>query len=489
MGSHWRWRTLFFLALPTAARAFAAAASRPGLTELRRFALGPCEGKVPLHEALHTVEPEAFPTLTAARRAIRRGLILVEGGAASSGQLVSGGEVVSLLCRAGATAGAQDDGVSAAAASHAGQNGHAQDAARLEVIFEDDELAVVVKPQGMPTQDAPASGSAHALSAWSLLPRSLRPSPLDGRLARPRHVHRLDAPTGGLLVVAKTQHALVQLSRAFCSRAVLKTYRAVVACDCAPLPVDTAVASSAFGLLAAHSGFPPDPSPCPNPAVVNVDAAERPGAIGGVAQAIGAGSRGAPAAGAEGGGGGSGAWHPPLPSHGECTVPLGGKAAITHFTVLRRYEPPQQQPRAAPSAAAASRAGGTAALAAAPQAAAEPAAGRSAREASTAGHSCLALVELRPLTGRTHQLRRHASALGYPIVGETKKYYASAAFRAASPSGHGLFLWATRVRFDHPTTGERLDFERLPPAHFDAWPEAAGAALDPAAQLLAAPAG
>jgi len=41
---------------------------------------------------------------------------------------------------------------------------------------------------------------------------------LQGVLRRPQHVHRLDAPTGGLLVVAKTQEALTTLCVAFAER-------------------------------------------------------------------------------------------------------------------------------------------------------------------------------------------------------------------------------------------------------------------------------
>ena len=48
-------------------------------------------------------------------------------------------------------------------------------------------------------------------------------------LWRPQHVHRLDAPTSGLLVVAKTGAALRTLSACFAARLVRKKYVAVVA--------------------------------------------------------------------------------------------------------------------------------------------------------------------------------------------------------------------------------------------------------------------
>jgi tRNA pseudouridine32 synthase / 23S rRNA pseudouridine746 synthase len=67
-----------------------------------------------------------------------------------------------------------------------------------------------------------------------------------------------------------------------------------------------------------------------------------------------------------------------------------------------------------------------------------------------------ARLRLQPLTGRTHQLRVHLSAIGHPIVGDA--LYGSAAGNATR-----LLLHATRLAFDHPLHGAPLAFERPAP--------------------------
>lgn len=64
-----------------------------------------------------------------------------------------------------------------------------------------------------------------------------------------------------------------------------------------------------------------------------------------------------------------------------------------------------------------------------------------------------ALLELRPETGRTHQLRVHLAAIGHPVVGDV--LYGR---RGASPVPR-QFLHAAKLSFRHPRTGERLDLE------------------------------
>ena len=69
------------------------------------------------------------------------------------------------------------------------------------------------------------------------------------------------------------------------------------------------------------------------------------------------------------------------------------------------------------------------------------------------------LLEVRPHTGRTHQVRVHMAWLGYPLVGDT--VYGRRRQRLLR-GRH--FLHAARLRFTHPTTGEEIEFEApLPP--------------------------
>jgi 23S rRNA pseudouridine1911/1915/1917 synthase len=74
----------------------------------------------------------------------------------------------------------------------------------------------------------------------------------------------------------------------------------------------------------------------------------------------------------------------------------------------------------------------------------------------------LSLVELQPKTGRTHQLRIHLSQLGFPIMGD--KLYGT---EGNIIKGKGLFLSSVGLAFEHPITGEKLEFTVNPPNKFD----------------------
>ncbi len=73
------------------------------------------------------------------------------------------------------------------------------------------------------------------------------------------------------------------------------------------------------------------------------------------------------------------------------------------------------------------------------------------------GTARFSLVELRPLTGRMHQLRRHLKHAGHPIIGDTR--YGDGVqnrFFRDSFRVHRLLLNASSLELDHPVTGVTL---------------------------------
>jgi 23S rRNA pseudouridine1911/1915/1917 synthase len=100
----------------------------------------------------------------------------------------------------------------------------------LDVIYEDEDLAVIDKPAGMmvhagsgQNDDARSRGTL----VNALLFRFKKLSATGGEL-RPGIVHRLDKDTSGLIVVAKNDSAHATLGEMFSSRQIKKTYMALV---------------------------------------------------------------------------------------------------------------------------------------------------------------------------------------------------------------------------------------------------------------------
>jgi 23S rRNA pseudouridine1911/1915/1917 synthase len=252
------------------------------------------------------------------QRAIADGRVLVDGAARPKSFRLLGGERVGVDLE-----GARD---------------LAPEPGPLPVIFEDEHLLVVSKPAGLvvhPTASRRSGTLVNRLLALDV------PLSTAGGPDRPGIVHRLDAGTSGLMLVAKTDAAHAALSDLFRRHAVDRRYLALVRGT------------------PAHSEF-------------LIDARlERRGARIVVRSA-------------------------------------SGKEASTLVKTLDQFE------------------GST-------------------------------LVEVRPRTGRTHQIRAHLASVGHPILGD--RAYGGAGEDAGRLGLERPFLHSWRVAFEHPITGAGIELE------------------------------
>jgi 23S rRNA pseudouridine1911/1915/1917 synthase len=95
----------------------------------------------------------------------------------------------------------------------------------LDIIFENDDLLVVDKPAGMVVHPSPGHGSGTLVQA--ALGHAPEMKGIGGE-ERPGIVHRLDKDTSGLIVIAKNERSHRWLQEQFRTRAVEKTYLALV---------------------------------------------------------------------------------------------------------------------------------------------------------------------------------------------------------------------------------------------------------------------
>jgi len=95
----------------------------------------------------------------------------------------------------------------------------------LGIIYDDDDLVVIDKPVGVAAH--PSVGWEGPTVLGALAGAGFRIS-TSGATERAGIVHRLDAGTSGLMVVAKSERAYTHLKRAFHDREVSKIYHAVV---------------------------------------------------------------------------------------------------------------------------------------------------------------------------------------------------------------------------------------------------------------------
>ncbi|MDR6300106.1 RluA family pseudouridine synthase [Mesonia maritima] len=162
-----------------------------------------------IEEAIRMQEyaPRVFKTLatrSAVKKNIKKNLILLDGKPANTGDWIKKGQVLQLL-----------------------QEEKAKKVFRLKlkVIFEDEYLAVIHKPAGYPTSGNYFKTIENALSF------NLKTSTTPDALLLPLPVHRLDNPTSGLLIIAKTKQAQIKLNATFENKEIEKSYLAIVSGD------------------------------------------------------------------------------------------------------------------------------------------------------------------------------------------------------------------------------------------------------------------
>ncbi|WP_448587251.1 RluA family pseudouridine synthase [Thermocrinis sp.] len=215
----------------------------------------------------------------------------------------------------------------------------------LRIIYEDEDLLVVVKPCGMVVHPSPGHTSGTLVNALLYHVKDLSSI---GGVERPGIVHRLDKDTMGLMVVAKKDEVHRSLSEQFKERKVLKLYRALV----------QGVVSWDYKLVETSLG------------------------------------------------------RHPVDRKKFAVLEEGGRYAKTEFFVKERF------PK----------------------------------------HNAT-LLEVKIHTGRTHQIRVHASALGHPIMGDRTYGFRSQGFskRLIEMLGECHMLLSYKLGFFH--RGEWLEFE------------------------------
>lgn len=212
----------------------------------------------------------------------------------------------------------------------------------LDIVYEDDDVIVVNKPQGMVVHPAPGHPD-HTLVNALLYHSPL--STINGEF-RPGIVHRIDKDTSGLLMVAKNDMAHRSLAAQLKAKTNEREYVALV----------HGVIKEDRGTIDAPLGRSPK-------------------------------------------------------DRKKQAVVAGGRHAVTHFKVLKRYR-----------------------------------------------H--YTLVSCRLETGRTHQIRVHMKYIGHPLAGDP--LYGP---RKTLP-GKGQYLHARLLGFKHPRTGEQLTFTAPLPLYF-----------------------
>lgn len=142
-----------------------------------------------------------IPSRNGIRKAIKKGNILIDGKPAEYGRWMQPGMLLQLI---------QTENKNLKIFQ-----------LKFDVIFEDEFLAVINKPAGFPV-----SGNRFKTIGNALL-NNISVSSEPDALIKPKPAHRLDALTSGLLIIAKTTAARIELGEQFEGKKIQKRYRAI----------------------------------------------------------------------------------------------------------------------------------------------------------------------------------------------------------------------------------------------------------------------
>lgn len=169
-----------------------------------------------------------LPTKSGIKKAIKKKLILVDGKATSTAKFISGKEIIELY-------------------KSKENNIFKRLKLDLEILFEDDYLAIIYKPAGVVVNGNKFVTIANALA------QNLKRSNLSDAV-KPQPIHRLDYPTSGLLLIGKTSSSIIALGKLFENKEIQKIYFAITInqmyqAGIINLPIDTKSASTEFSVL------------------------------------------------------------------------------------------------------------------------------------------------------------------------------------------------------------------------------------------------
>tara|TARA_B100000787_G_scaffold55650_1_gene40457 strand:- start:19662 stop:20525 length:864 start_codon:yes stop_codon:yes gene_type:complete len=144
---------------------------------------------------------KTIPTKSGIKKAIKKELIFIDGDLATTSKFISGGENIELF---------QSENSSS----------FERLKLNLEVLFEDDYLAIIFKPAGILV-----SGNKFVTIANGLSQNLIKSKLSDA--VKPQPIHRLDYPTSGILLIGKTSTAISELGKLFENKEIQKTYFAI----------------------------------------------------------------------------------------------------------------------------------------------------------------------------------------------------------------------------------------------------------------------